>query len=469
LWQTQFLIRLAVRYHLIVVTRGGVAESVTPFLEVFYGQLLARGVQYFLPASRLENCGSLPNLAAAIAFHPRSDTGLRFEWLGHEYELTVPGGQFTDHQERLLHAIGRALAARYQLLIDPRTAAQAPAIFSGLPEDRFVSAFLETGHFESAMSLAAATDRVFEAIEVLRISALSTYEDKRISTGALLFGTLPDACHSPPARPADALPYSSELTSIRSFHRICDGLRTIALVNRDGLMVELVDVQEWAEPFRGIDLPVPTARRYRTHTQATLCGGHICLVLTPNGEIKIFGEGVQLFSFLDGRWHLTDVAWKYDVFENAIGHQDLANRLFSAALNLAEQRRGGLLVVLDDARKVRQLVSARDLLGDPQAARAGAKDQLHYLLRRRRVTELSPLVLETIAQIDGSIVLDREGNLLAFGAILRHRLPADRDEEIGDGGRTAAAIAASQFGDVLKVSEGGQLSFYQRGRCVWTL
>lgn len=465
----QFLIRLALVYHLKAMTRGGLLESLTPFLEVLYGRLLARGVQYFLPSSRLENRGSLPNPADAIIFHPRSETGLRFEWLGHEYELTAPGGEFTEHQERLLRAIGRALAARYQLLIDPRTAAQASAILSGLPEDRFVSAFLETGNFESAMGLAAATDRVSEAIEVLRISALSTYEDKRISSGALLFGSLPDGCHSLPARPADALPYSSELTSIRSFHRICDGLRTIALVDRDGLMAEVVDLQEWAEPFSGIDLPVPTARRYRTHTQATLCGGHICLVLTPNGEIKIFGEGVQLFSFLDGRWHLTDVAWKYDVFENAIGHKDLAHRLFSAALNLAEHRRGGLLVVLDDARDVRELVSARDLLGDTHVARPGAKDQLHYLMRRRRVTELSPLVLETIAQIDGSIVLDREGNLLAFGAILRHHLPADHDEEIGDGGRAAAAIAASQFGDVLKVSEGGQLSFYQKGRCVWTL
>ena len=37
------------------------------------------------------------------------------------------------------------------------------------------------------MSLAAATDRVSEAIEVLRISALSTHEDKRTSSGALLF------------------------------------------------------------------------------------------------------------------------------------------------------------------------------------------------------------------------------------------------------------------------------------------
>ncbi len=70
-------------------------------------------------------------------------------------------------------------------------------------------------------------------------------------------------------------------------------------------MVELVDVQEWAQPFSQMELPVPTARRYRTHSQATLCGGHICLVLTPNGEMKIFGEGVQLFSFFDGRWHQT--------------------------------------------------------------------------------------------------------------------------------------------------------------------
>ena len=167
------------------MTRGGLAESIAPFVEILYGQLLEHGVQYFLPSSRLENCGSLPNPGAAFVFHPRSDTGLRFQWLSHEYELTAPVGQFTEHQERLLNAIGRALAARFQILIDPRTAAQAPAIFSGLLEDRFVSAFLETGNFESAMGLAAATDRVSQAIEVLRISALSTYEDKRISSGAL--------------------------------------------------------------------------------------------------------------------------------------------------------------------------------------------------------------------------------------------------------------------------------------------
>ena len=72
-------------------------------------------------------------------------------------------------------------------------------------------------------------------------------------------------------------------------------------------------------------------------------------------------------------------------------------------------------------------------------------------------------------EINGSVVLDRDSNLLAFGAILRHLPATDQDEDIGEGGRTAAAISASQFGDVLMVSEGGQLSFYQKGHCVWTL
>src|SRR2546421_2205747 len=142
---------------------------------------------------------------------------------------------------------------------------------------------------------------------------------------------------------------------------------------------------------------VPTARRYRTHTQATLCGGHVCLVLTPNGEIKIFGEGVQLFSFFDGRWHLTDAVSKYQAWEAAIGRRDLAARLFAAGLNLAEHRRGGMFVVLEDPRHARQLVSGLDLLENDRRERAGAKNRLHYLLRRTRINEVSPAVLESIA------------------------------------------------------------------------
>ena len=447
---------------------GMSTESGRIVLDGLYQQLLRRGVEYFLPASRLEILEPLPEFMPTAVFERPDRDVLRFGWLRHRYALTHRR-EFSDHEERMLRGISRFLSTRYQLLFDREIGARNLPIFGGVTEDRYVSAFLEGKVFDDAASAATLPDRISEAIEVLRISALSSYEDKRISTGALLFGSMPDACHSLPSRPAGALPYSSELTSIRSFHRICDGLRTLALVDAGGLMVELVDVQEWAQPFSDMELPVPATRRYRTHSQATLCGGHICLVLTPNGEIKIFGEGVQLFSFVDGRWHLTDAASKYAAWEAAIGHPDLARRLFSAGLNLAEHRRGGMFVVLDDARDVRQLVRGLDLLESDRQERAGAKNQLHYLLRRASATELSPAVLESIAEIDGSVVLDRDSRLLAFGAILRSRSPLDGDEEVGEGARTAAAIGASQVGSVLMVSEGGQLSFYQRGHCIWTL
>ncbi len=430
------------------------AEPHRPFVDVFYGDLLARGIQYFLPASELTVLGLSEQANPELTWHSEG-----LEWLGTRYSLSSRGKPFTEQEQKLLRSIGKVLSTRYQLLFNAEIVARSSEIFRGLPEDHYVSAFLEP-HVR-------VTDRVSEAIEVLRISALSTYEDRRISTGALLFGFQPDPCHTLPPSPAGALPYSSDLTSIRSFHRICDGLRTLALVDRDGLMVELIDVEEWARPFAEFETPVPSARRYQTHSRATLCGGHVCLVLTPNGEIKIFADGVQVFSFLDGRWHLTDAVEKYRVWEEALDNPPLAHRLFSVALNLAEGRRGGLFVVLDDRGKVRELVSSRDLLqapGDP-----ASKNRLHYLLRSRRVTELSPLVLETVGRIDGSIVLDREANLLTFGAILRHSPVASTTDEAAEGSRTNAAIAASQYGSVLKVSEDGRLSFYKGGHCVWEL
>jgi DisA bacterial checkpoint controller nucleotide-binding len=438
-------------------------------LDALYQQLLLQGLHYFLPAGQLEIVGSAPASGSQLEFRETTPDGLFFDWLGSSYALTSHRN-FSDHEQRMVRSIAQFLSTRYELFFDREIVAQNAPIIGGLPEDRYVSTFLEARVYGDARAAAILRDRVAEAIEVLRISALSSYEDKRISTGALLFGAFPDVCHALPSRPAGALPYASELTSIRSFQRICDGLRTLALVDASGYMVELIDVQEWAQPFSEMELPVPSARRYRTHSQATLCGGHLCIVLTPNGEIKIFGEGVQLFSFLDGRWHLTDAVSKFEVWEQAIGNNDLASRTFSAALNLAEHRRGGMFVVLDDPGDIREVVRGSDLLESDRKERIGAKNQLHYLLRKTSVAELSSAVLESIAQIDGSVVLDRDSNLLAFGAILRQRAPLHPDDEdVGEGGRTSAAIGVSQLGNVLMISEGGQLFFYQKGHCIWTL
>jgi hypothetical protein len=440
------------------------------FIDGLYGKLVEGGIGYFFPSASFKSLEPDRHAAQESISQESSGTSVLLNWLGARYSLTREE-PFSDAEIKLLVEIGAVLESRYRMIVDTTRVEQRFELFRGLAEDRYVSAYIDGAPY--AEPVWKGPDRVEDAIEVLRTSALTTYENRRISTGALLFGKSPDPCHERPIRPFGALRYSAALTSIRSFYRLCDGLQTMALVDQNGFLVEIVDVEQWAQPFADIRLPVPSSAQYRTHSRATLCGGHVCMILTPNGEMKIIADGVQVFRFWDGRWRLTDAQRKYNLWTSAIGNLELAERLFGAALNLAEDRRGGLLVVLDNPASAQKLVSSTDLLSSlpdrGQDPIIGTKDQLHYLLHEKRVLDVPIAVLETIARIDGGIVLDQDSNLLAFGAILRHHELSDLHPDNIEGGRTTAAIAASRFGSVLKISEDGLISFFQRGKCVWDI
>jgi hypothetical protein len=441
-----------------------------PFIDGLYGKLVEGGIGYFFPSAKFELLEPDRDPGEHRITRSSGGTSLVLNWLGSRYSLTRDE-PFSDAELKLLTSIGAVLDSRYQMIVDTTRVEQRFELFRGLAEDRYVSGYIDGAPYEQKEW--KGPDRVEDAIEVLRTSSLSTYENRRISTGALLFGKDPDPCHEPPVRPSGALRYSPALTSIRSFYRLCDGLQTLALVDENGFLAEIVDVEQWAQPLSDTRLAVPSPTRYQTHSRATLCGGHVCMLLTPNGEMKIFANGVQVFLFRDGRWRLIDAERKYGLWTGAIGSVELAERLFGAALNLAEDRRGGLLVVLDDPSTARKLVSRNDLLSPlPDHGEhpvAGSKDQLHYLLDQKRVLDVPSAVLETVARIDGGIVLDRDSNLLAFGAILRHPDLADLHPDNIEGGRTTAAISASRFGCVLKISEDGMISFFRNGKCIWDI
>jgi hypothetical protein len=448
------------------------AEDRTQFLSGLYSDLLENGISYFFPGATLErvsgNTDRMPSLLGAVP----SGGQIEFEWMGTGYSLTA-SSKLTDQERRLLRSIGTVLSARYQLLTNQALAAQGFHLFRGLPEDRFVSAFLDPSPHASAEAITAMPDRIADAIEVLRNSSMSTYENRRIATGVLLFGSMPEPCHEPPQTPEWALRYSHQLTGIRSFHRLCDGLQTLALVDQNGFLAELIDVREWAAPYRDLPLPVPTSTIYTEHCRSTLCGGHVCLILSPNGEIKVYSDGVPVFRFIDGKWRLVDARHRYEIWKNAIGSKQLAEILFATALNLTEGRRGALFVVLDEPGAARELVSQPDLLDNvnlpPISDGVSSKDQLHYLLRDKSVFDVPSTVLENIARIDGAVVLTADAHLLAFGAILHHQSSEDALNRTVEGGRTTAAIGASHHGTVLKISEDGYMSMYRGGRCLWEL
>jgi hypothetical protein len=66
-------------------------------------------------------------------------------------------------------------------------------------------------------------------------------------------------------------------------------------------------------------------------------------------------------------------------------------------------------------------------------------------------------------------VTDGNGRLHAFGAILRTSAEAVHAARGVDGARSVAALAASFYGPVLKVSQDGMITMYLSGRRVWEL
>jgi hypothetical protein len=455
-------------------------SSLPPALAVgaLYDTFLQNALQQFFSRATFE---TEPILSASsdgrLSIEPSDDPcALIVRWFGTRYILRVPKRRpFTEQETRFAKAIGSVLAARYRGSRNPRLMGDRGELFRGAIEDRYVGAFLDNSSYEVSKGEPRA-DRIASGIEVQRVAAHSSYENPPISTGVLLLGTDEDPAGPGPPRPPGAHYYTQALTGVKSFFRLVDGLRTLFLLSRDGMLLDIIDVQQWAErAFGGRALTAPCSAPYLAHALATVADGHVCLVLSPSHEIKVFAGGAQVLAYRHAQWALLDLQRKYELWAEAVGNADLARCLYRTALDLADARQGALFVVLrKPADTVSHIISLPDRLdiGLTEAgnlAAAPTRRDLLYLLTGRTVTELEPSVLAALASLDGATVTDPHGNLIAVGAILRHPYTeALRDDVIVEGARTTAAMTASRFGPVLKVSEDGGIAFFDRHK-VWEI
>ena len=447
-----------------------------------YQTLFRRAVEQFFPEATLQPVGD----RSFIAVDPSPLTsnyrflddpdgvGLELEWFRSRHSLT-PGSPrpFLPSERRLVETTVRLLDRRFRALFDPEASGRED-LFHYAVEDMIVAEETE----------APDAHRIPAALEALRVAALSTYENRRLSTGVLLLGTDHDPASPGRVNSPGAPRYGVRLSAMKSLHRMCDGLRTLLMVDRAGDLAWAIDVKSWADRVNdGTPLPAPCPRAYVHHARATLTGGHVALVLSPSQEIKVFAKGIEAFAFSDARWRLLDIRTKYDAWCRGVGDacpSDLASKIFQAALNLGEDRRGALFVVLrDPARSLPLLVApgdriAEDEVGDDphdpdNLSPRLAKRSLHHLARGQDLHEMDVAVLEALSGIDGAVVTDPRGRLLTFGAILRVAPEVVLAPRAVEGARTTAALAASFHGPVLKVSEDGFLTMFLGGRRVWEL
>jgi hypothetical protein len=454
--------------------------NIPPALVVgaHYDTFLQQALRRFFERATLET-ESIPSPSSdgRLGIEGTSDpTALAVRWFGNRYVLRAsPQRPFTPHEIRFARAIGSVLEARYRAILNPELMVERPGLFRGAIEDRYVGAFFD-GTPYAIRADGWRSERVAEVLEIMRVAALSSYENQPISTGVLLLEGDIDPIGAYPAAERDWPHYTGALTSIKSFFRLADGLRTVFLVARDGRLLDIVDIGRWGWASVGpSEVDIPGARKYAAHAAATRSGRHVCVVLSPSREIKVFAEGAQLFTFRNADWHLLDLQAKYSMWASAVGKPALARRLFQTALDLADAREGALFVVLRrPIESLPELVSDWDrldmeLLGEASDPDTPSRRHLLHVLAGRSVTELDASVLDALATLDGAIVTEPGGQLLAVGAILRHPPSAMLSGEgVTEGARTTAAVSASRHGPVLKVSEDGMITFYDRGR-IWDI
>ena len=449
-------------------------------LGVFYDGVLQSALRQLFRRATLEvePSGSTPSNAPLTIESIVDPSTLRISWSGTGYTLRMPGrSTFTPHQIRMLRAIVAVVGARYNAILNPEQAAERGELLRGPLEDRYVGAFFDERPY-LIDSGDPRVDRIASIIEMLRVAALSTYENRPISTGVLLLGGAHDPCRPDlSASIARASSHVESLASIKSFFRLADGVRTMFLADVEGRLLDIIDIDRWSRQLcPDAILDVPGAQAYQAHARATLEQRSVCVVLSPSREIKVFAEGAEVFSFHGAAWHLLDLKAKFEIWTEAVGNPLLALRLFQTALDLADAREGALFVVLrDPADSVPPLVASADRLDvcdrtEMPGSGVVSRREILHLLEGRSATDLDPSVLFTLASLDGAIVVDTDGRLLAAGAILRHP-PSEEELEQGgviEGARTTAAMTASRLGPVLKVSEDGDITFYDRER-VWDI
>src|SRR4051812_2231292 len=197
--------------------------------------------------------------AALLAIEPSAHpAALIIRWFGTRYTLRVPNRwPFTSHEVRLARTIGDVLGARYRAILNPQVIAERSDLFQGSIEDRYVGSFLDHRPY-TIESRTARADLIASVIELLRVAALSSYENRVISTGVLLLSTLEDPCRPTAAVKRAAPAYSESLTSIRSFYRLADGVSTVFLANADGRLLDIIDLDRWSQAAGGSAPPPVT-------------------------------------------------------------------------------------------------------------------------------------------------------------------------------------------------------------------
>jgi succinate dehydrogenase flavin-adding protein (antitoxin of CptAB toxin-antitoxin module) len=235
---------------------------------------------------------------------------------------------------------------------------------------------------------------------------------------------------------------------------LSNGLDTLLVLSPSGHVVEHLALTERATG-RARKLDSYTPDRYRPLAEWTT-GSRVAFALNRHGEILVFKRQQLQFAFRRGRW----CHFPHDAVVNRMGgsaqQKNVMRAVYASCLDISFARTGACIAVSTgkSAAEMSDYVSRDDLLDKS----ATDKSLLLKHLLGKPFPSIPRRLREEIGALDGAVLLDGTGVVIAAGAIVS--VPGGSE----GGGRRAAAKALSRLGLAVKVSADGAITaFTDRG------
>lgn len=182
-------------------------------------------------------------------------------------------------------------------------------------------------------------------------------------------------------------------------------------------------------------------------------GGRVALVLNRLGEQMIFRNKKLVFAKRRGEWQF----YAHEMYIRQLQppqNRALREAIYQSCLDISFARTGGCIIVIRSGSidDVGEIVSEQDLL---EGQSPSAKSKTIRAMVREKFQNLDRRLRQELLALDGAMVLDHTGKIVAAGAIIS--VPAGSE----GGGRTAAAKKGSTLGLGVKISEDGGISAFR--------
>ncbi len=306
----------------------------------------------------------------------------------------------------------------------------------------------------------ASTELLAETLEYLIELSGARVESRNLTHGVVITDAISD-------EPRLSVPYPSGLRDAKRSPLLFDGIRSVLLVDQHGRARTELQANR-PERLHPSAVSGPSVERDFVDR-----GSLVALATRQLGGIGFFlREDRSIWTFLDGQplvirrsehWSAFPL-WLAKAIGKAIGGGRAVDLIVSASLMVSIRSGGAIFGIVDDPSDLDEIVAMKDrydLRNESDLDAMRPETRLHHLIDGN---DLDAQTLARFGELDGATILDRDGRLLAYGAILSS---SDSEHE---GARTAAAKSLSHHAlAVLKVSEDGDITVFREGRPIVTL